>query len=392
MSNNLFEAANQWMNRPNDQRFWGLDDLFTATLGHYESHAESGDVVTADLRATVTTRGGVGLTGREGKVAQLSHYGFGQLSQLAGSPAEFLRKLSPELATQCINERLAAQDFGNHRSSLLWHEGQDALTLRALLTPKYTRVWNCDVVERLGHLTAQGWKVPPALPRRNDPRARPATLADVNNVGAGSGVKIKPGDMIAPGGAYASDHDLFVFLIDDSRRIDDGSEGGLCRGVFITNSEVGDASLRIKTFLFRGVCGNHIVWSASKVNEVSIIHKGKDPFGKFLREAYTLAETSLLEGASATEMHIRTAKSRLLGSSTEEVVAALHKKHIAPKKTIEAALLEAARDCEFNDQRCNPFSVWGVVQGFTALSQLQPFGDRRMELDEAAGAVLALAG
>ena len=45
--------------------------------------------------------------------------------------------------------------------------------------------------------------------------------------------------MIAPAGIYASDHDMFAFLVNEEYRIDDGSDGGLARGFFVQNSEVG---------------------------------------------------------------------------------------------------------------------------------------------------------
>jgi len=45
--------------------------------------------------------------------------------------------------------------------------------------------------------------------------------------------------MISPAGIYASDHDMFSFLVNEEYRIDDGSDGGLARGFFVQNSEVG---------------------------------------------------------------------------------------------------------------------------------------------------------
>jgi len=102
--------------------------------------------------------------------------------------------------------------------------------LRALTSDRYSRFWNWEVFERLCGLEQQGWQVPPGRPTKgNDPNARPATEADcLNDRMAGLG--IKPGDPIAPAGIYASDHDMFAFLVNEEYRIDDGSDGGLARG------------------------------------------------------------------------------------------------------------------------------------------------------------------
>jgi len=71
---------------------------------------------------------------------------------------------------------------------------------------------------------------------------------------------LKVGDKIAPAGLYGSDHDMFAFMVLENRRIEDGTEGGLSRGAFFSNSEVGGGAFRIKSFYYRHVCGNHIVW------------------------------------------------------------------------------------------------------------------------------------
>ena len=42
----LFHASQQWAQRPADERYWNLREMFEATHGHYESARE----VTVDLR------------------------------------------------------------------------------------------------------------------------------------------------------------------------------------------------------------------------------------------------------------------------------------------------------------------------------------------------------
>ncbi len=84
--------------------------------------------------------------------------------------------------------------------------------------------------------------VPPARPAFPDqPGTRPATEDDV--LAVKDFLSINVGDPVAPAGLYASNHDMFAFLINEENRIDDGSDSGLSRGVFFENSEVGAKAL-----------------------------------------------------------------------------------------------------------------------------------------------------
>ena len=66
-----------------------------------------------------------------------------------------------------------------------------------------------------------------------------------------------------PSGAYLGDRDMFLFLVDGNRALDDPtdpSQAGMFRGFILRNSDVGAAALTLDLFLFRAVCGNHIIW------------------------------------------------------------------------------------------------------------------------------------
>ena len=54
---------------------------------------------------------------------------------------------------------------------------------------------------------------------------------------------------------------MFLFLVDGNRTLDDPTDrthAGLFRGFILRNSDVG--ALTLDLFLFRMVCGNHIIW------------------------------------------------------------------------------------------------------------------------------------
>jgi hypothetical protein len=202
--------------------------------------------------------GEVKIAGREGLEAKLTHWAFGQLSSLAKAPASYLRKLSPTIAAECLNYGFKQNSFYKAPLQLLFqpthnNAGQlplpttamvapDHLLLRALTSEKYTRIWNWEIIGKLIPLTEISWRVPPARPAFPDqPGTCPATEDDV--LAVKDFLSINVGDPVAPAGLYASNHDMFAFLINEENRIDDGSDSGLSRGVFFVNSEVGAKAL-----------------------------------------------------------------------------------------------------------------------------------------------------
>jgi hypothetical protein len=179
-----------------------------------------------------------------------------------------------------------------------------------------------------------------------------------------------------------------VFLVNTNRRINDGTEQGLSRGVFITNSEVGSSSLRLTRFYFRGVCGNHIVWDASKVIDLRVRHVGRAR-GKFQRAFQ--AEVQWVDDSSASdeEAKIRAAQRYIIADTKENVLDQLFGKKSLnlSRKSIESAYQLA----EDHQEDGNPRSAWGIAQGLTRLSQQVPYQDERDRLDRAAGKVIEVA-
>jgi hypothetical protein len=274
---NLYDACGQWAERPADERFASLPAMLDACRGYSDWACES-SVPFSTLRAIGNDQSGeVTLTGNAGLEARLTHWAFGKMASYANAPATYLRKLPPTLAANCLNYGLQQRNLSAPVELLFHHAPHEhrqlplpkmfsvsdkPLILRALTSEKYTRIWNWEVVEHLMPLLEQGWRVPPARPVFGDqPGTRRATDEDV--LDAQGFLSINVGDWIAPAGLYASAHDMFIFLINERNCIRDGTDAGLSRGVFFENSEVGDKALRCTIFLYRHVCGNHIVWDAS---------------------------------------------------------------------------------------------------------------------------------
>lgn len=381
----LTQASHQWATRPEDERYDSLEALNAACIRHRESAAEK-QVPLTSLRVEAQD-GDIALIGRGGVPASFTHWSFGQLSRLVGAPADYLRTLPATLTVQNLNSGLKRLgDADPDRSVQMLAHQNGGLMVHALTSDRYSRIWNADITWRLCDLAAdRSWRVPPARPSPFSSASRPATEADVLHAPTGWGIKV--GDPIAPAGLYASDHDMFAFLVDDNHTISDGTDRGLARGFFITNSEVGAASFRITRFLYRFVCGNHMIWGAKQVQQFSLRHVGQAPNRAFSELRWQL-DAYTNESASGDENRVRMAQGKLLGVSKDEVLDLIFGKGFLSRKQAEAAyeLAEHHRDVDGD-----PNSAWGIAQGITRLSQLQPYADTRVAMDRAASGVLDLA-
>jgi hypothetical protein len=180
---------------------------------------------------------------------------------------------------------------------------------------------------------------------------------------------------------------MFAFLVDNDRRIFETLPGGgLSRGFFVWNSEVGAAAFGICTFLYEYVCGNHRVWGARDVSEVRIRHTGDADdraFAGLTAELRKYADAS----ASQDEARITAARSFKLGTDKNAVLDAVFALKIAGlgRKVAESAYtLAEARTDWYGDPR----TAWGFTGGLTELSRDLPNADARVALDRAAGKVL----
>ena len=324
------------------------------------------------------------LQGKNGNAARFTHYAFGQLAGAVGAPAGYLRELPAATAAQCLNvgfEKAALTDRSNR--DLLFHRN-GGLTLRAALSERYDRVWDneiCSMLERL-----YGWRAPAG--RHVFGESRVAMSDDI----LPGQINIKAGDLIGPAGLYASDHDMFAFLVAPDRVVDDGAGGALMRGVFVRNSEVGAASLSMTFFLMQAVCGNHIVWNATGVHEIKVAHIGSGTLKKAFR-GFEATLRTYHDSAATEEAGIKAARSLVLGNTKEEVLDELckyakgHSISIARPRFAEA--YETAE--EHTDWYGAPNTLWAAVAGLTHNSQKTGFADDRTGIDRAAGKLMQMA-
>jgi len=398
---NLYRASTQWITRPPDERFATVQELHKAAKYAREHSHE-----------TVLPLGQLGAIGHDdddevviqanGNRARPTHWCFEQLALRLGAPPDYLRQLPSALAARLLNHGFKANRDALVKTLLLQdpayeESGQSSLPLtspplpllRAATGVGYTRIWDEWITGPLLDSEEQGWRVPPARPAfPGQPGTRPATEADVLRAGQ-FGLSIKVGDLIAPAGLYLGDRSFFAFMIREDRRIEDGSPGGLSRGFFVWNSEVGSASFGIDTFLFRHVCGNHIVWDVAGVQEIRLRHTG-DSDQQALELLRRLFRRYAEYSAAGEEEQIEAAKRYSLGRDRKEVIAYVTKQDLPALTRVRGE--QAWKLAESHtDTDGPPTSAWGFAQGLTRLAQTIPFTEARVTLERSAGRILMLA-
>lgn len=353
----LFHAHQQWATRPADERFTSLEAMHAATKAYADKAGEA-TVPWSNLRVEAVGQD-LRLIGKADVPAQLTNYAFGQISARIGAPAGYLRELPATIAAQNLNHGLKSK--GDENAQLLFHQN-GGLLLRAATSEKYSRIWNYEVIERLQEVSARNGLVPARATIRANAFGTPEDRA-----------------------LFASDHDMFAFLMSGDRMVLDPVGKELYRGIICTNSEVGAGALKIMAFYFRDVCGNFIIWGAEQIAEIRLVHKGD------IRKGWQNAQVSVrkyLDGAATLESAQFEELTRVIAGTKDEVIDKVFGLRIneLSRKTISEGY-----DSVRADEDGQPNTVWGLAQGITRLSQREAFADERNKLDRGAGKLISSA-
>ena len=358
MNTNLMQASQQWATRPNDERFLSLEDLKTK-VAQRRSESWTATTFTQDLRVQ-PTEGGLVVNvydPSQGDVIPLNptHWSFGQLAQYAQAPASYLRSLPPELAA--INLQYGLEFNPVRDSGLMLAQSNGDHKLRAITSPSYGRIWDMQVVEAVEQVNQDGrWQIPAST----DQNPRRATTL------------------------YASDRDVFLFLVDPNNPVEVGSEI-LFRGFYTWNSEVGSAVFGLTTFLYRTVCSNRIIWGATDVKELRIRHTGGAPerFAyegrKYLQRYANESTQKIVEGivkAKETDIPVRR------GDTVQQWLQERGFTKAQAKAGYEAAIMEEGQ----------ARSIWDIVNGVSAYARTLAHTDSRVELEKKASDLMKYAG
>jgi hypothetical protein len=351
----------QWASRPSDERFLDVESLYQRVLARQQT-SQVVDVALDHVQVFPSEAGNgqeieiIDRTGRN--FGQLSHYSFGQLATRAHAPAGYLRTLPAMMA--CIPLQYSLE---NHETG--GAEGNDAKllsrvnghqTIAAVTSPTYGRIWDADVVRAVrDNVDLTQWVIPAASYAKEDPK-RATTL-------------------------YASDRDVFMFLVNEHAGIDaDG--GSIKRGVYLWNSEVGSATFGIATFLYDTVCDNRIIWGQRDFREIKIRHTSGGPH-RFVASAVPQLRAYATSSVAEIEGTIRAAKSHEVGTDRKSVMAWMKARGFTTPQAGRA--YDAA---EADPRGYNPRSVWGLVQGATDDAHSIRNTDERVDVEVKAGKLL----
>jgi len=244
-------VSSEWFNRPADERYLSLYDLHNSVKTRSErsrTRVVESEAIRVEAARDNAERLTLIVPGADRPVAP-THWSFGQLASLVGAPAAYLRQLPAPLAG--INLQYGLTSHRAEQVKTLEVEN-GRVELRAVTGPDYGRIFDHELVEAVQKIAGNGtgdtrWKVPGVL--------------DWSTGVYNPNVDISKDTTTL----YASDRDVFLFLVDDLNPIEagklpDGSPDVFFRGFYCWNSEVGARTLGIASFYLRAVCQNRNLW------------------------------------------------------------------------------------------------------------------------------------
>lgn len=365
MGQQLYEASRQLFTRDPDEMYPSLQTL-QDFLVNRDSRALEQDVDYTDVAAEPTCDEdspqdgqGLGLVlGTDYKV-HLNDWSFRQLCGLSGAPSEFINRLTADLAAKVLNgtRELYGKEQAEGRLLLQVNGGTGC---RAIYSRKYVRVPDSRVVA-----TVQEWATDFVPAGQVAGRDQGGSLRDAT-------------------GLYASDRDIFLFLVNESLPIEVSNPEVLFPGFMVWNSETRSKTLGYMTFLYRMVCANHIVWGAEEVCRGERRHIGEtvEALDDLSHAIEALQQRAV--GKDEVTATVKAAIDATFADDEEKVVERLRGKGMT-KGMAEKTLKRAKMDPSFGGD----FSVWNVVQGLTAAAQDSSHAEDRVKVEKFAGKLLA---
>ncbi|WFU14373.1 DUF932 domain-containing protein [Bradyrhizobium sp. CB3481] len=358
-------VSSEWFSRPADERYLSLSELYAAVRGRAErsrTRTAESSAIRVEANRDDAERLTLLLPGEDVPLAP-THWSFGQLTTMVGAPSTYLRQLPAPLAAINLQYGLTSHR-GELIKTLVVEDGR--VELRAVTGPDYGRIYDNELVAAVQRIAGNGtgdtrWKVPGVLDwatgiynPRVDVTKNTTTL-------------------------YASDRDVFLFLVDDLNPIEagklpDGSPDLYFRGFYCWNSEVGAKTLGIASFYLRAVCQNRNLWGVEDFEEITIRHS-KYAASRFAHEA----APALTRFANSSPMPfvngIKAARDRIVARTDDDRTEFLRKRGFGKSETakiIETVLAEEGH---------KPESVFDFVQGITAVARDKPHQDVRLSLE-----------
>ena len=375
-------VSSQWFSRPDDQKFLTLDDM----LAHKKIDAQRMTSRTVDTHKVKIigdfdesnpSRGNIFVEytdeNKQEHYNAPTNWSFGQLSQLAGAPSGYLRDLPAPLAADCIQWGLKY----NRSKDLIKVYGNQANggELRAATGPDYGRIFDWEILDPIKNLIDESggrWKVPGMM------------------VGSRDGLAVYDPEVpvsMETTTLFASDRDVFVFLVDDRNPIEvgklpNGEPDLMFRGFYAWNSETGSKTAGIAAMYLRGVCMNRNLWGVENFEEIKIRHT------KFAPDRFAMEARPALQSFANGSTHsfiegVQAAKDLKVAKDDEERLDFLTK-----RAGLSGRMAKAASARHFKEEGRPVETVWDAAQAITAIARDVPHQDARIQVERKAGALL----
>jgi len=339
---NLTRASHELFRRSPDETFPSLPMLSEHCQWQKAQTLELWEAPKTLWTKPISTNRLVLSTGDD-QVFQMNDWSFGQLCKLAGVAKDTVNRLTSDTAAKVFGETLPRGD----KPLQLFTQGDQ---LRSIHPASYTRLFNADLLAVVQEF-AVDFEPPP---------------------------KGKNGGT----GLYGGEQDVFCFLIDPAGWTEIDGEA-FAPGLFVWNSEVGCRTVGIETFWYQAICANHIVWDAVEVVDFSRkhtanVHEALDGIRRAI-EALVQKRDQRRDGFVKA---IQRAMETTIGADAEEVQKALSQKGISRPLAKEA--IEIARTK-------GRFTVFAMVDALTMIASRMVNAGDRLEVDQKAAELLALA-
>lgn len=378
------DVSAEWFARSDEERFTDLktmhaqlvdrwDQCHTSVIDNKKMEILLPDKITRENAHQFSIAIEAGSKSRE---VLATHNSFNQLSARVNAPAKFLRTLPNALIAQNLNWALH-----NNRSEDEIGVFYDNQRLRSINGPNYGRIPDHEVVDAVMRIAGDGtgkhgfrWKVPGEMDwstgryHPNKPITKQSTTF------------------------YASDRDVFMFLVDDRNPIEVGTYRDprtgqqhpdlMFRGLGVKNSETGNGTLAAFAMYLRAVCMNRNLWGVEGFEEISIKHTRRAP-ERFLQEARPALNSFANGDAKRLVDGVNKAKAAIVARDDEKAIEFLN---AIPGMT-KARTSKVFTYLE-TEEGTKPRSAWDFGQGITAIARDIPFSDERTTLELQAKRIL----
>ena len=368
------DVSSQWFNRPDDQKFTDLSSLSDMVKARYDA-SSSHVVATSEIEVIASPDSPDGLAVHHAEFSengqlQPTHWSFGQMCQRVKAPPAYLRTLPAVMAG--MNLQYGLSEVRSERLGFYEANGE----LRATTGADYGRVYDYEVVEAVRKIAGNGvgdtnWKVPGVMNWRDGTYNPDAPITRDSTT------------------LFASDRDIFLFLVDDRNPIEigklpSGEPDLMFRGFYVWNSEVGSASLGIATMYLRGVCQNRCLWGVEGYSQIKIRHSKNAP-DRFITQARPTLDQFTSNNQRAVIDGVTAARNARVADDNDGALEFLQSaKGGKFPKGKAGQIINRIMD----EEGVKPRSIWDMVQGITAVARDEGHQDQRVQMERIAGRLL----